>query len=211
MSAPARRRGPTLARTYLELVSAPTVWEEGRMPGRRVTRLAALSCALLIGLDLLVTGGLSPVFDVGFVLVCFGSALAVRPRDFFRVGVMPPFLMLGLVTVLAVAHPVAVANADDGPVQAVISGLAHHAGALFAADVLALVVLAVRHRVARVRRDQLAPHEASHAAAPETGTYSNLETSPRPARVTSGTPEEKSTTVVGSEAVSPQSRTASNH
>jgi hypothetical protein len=184
------------------------VWEEGRIPGRRVTRLAVLSCALLVGLDLLLTGHLSPVFDVGFVLVSVGAALAVRPQDFFRVGVMPPFLMLGFVTLLAVVHPVAVANAGDGIVQAVISGLAHHSGALFAADVLALVVLGVRHHVATLRTDRKARQESPYAMKPE--DYSNRETSPRPTLVTSATPEEKSTTVVGTDAVSPQSRTASS-
>jgi hypothetical protein len=178
------------------------------MPGSRVTRLAVLSCALVIGLDLALTGRLSPVFDVGFVLVCVGSSLSVRPRDFFRVGVMPPFLMLGLTTVLAFAHPVAIANAGDGVVQAVISGLAHHSGALFAADVLSLVVLAVRHRVATLRRDRMARQDSPYAVQPE--VYANRETSPRPTLVTSATPEEKSTTVVGSDAVSPQSSTASN-
>lgn len=182
------------------------MWEEGRIPGRRVTRLAVLSCALLVGLDLLLTGRLSPVFDVGFVLVCVGAALAVRPQDFFRVGVMPPFLMLGFAVLLAIAHPVAVANAGDGVVQAMISGLAHHSGALFAADVLALVVLAVRHRVASLHRDRLARQDSPYAVQP----YSNRETSPRPTLVTSATPEEKSTTVVGSDAVSPESRTASS-
>jgi hypothetical protein len=180
------------------------------MPGGRVTRLAASSCALLIGIDLALTGRLSLLFDVGFVLVCIGSALAVLPRDFFRIGVMPPFLMLGFTTVLAIAHPAAVANPGDGFVQAVISGLAHHSGALFAADVLALVVLAVRHRVASLRRDRLARQQSPYVAEPAAAGYSNLDTSPRPTRVTSGTPEEKSTTVVGSDAVSPQSRTASN-
>jgi hypothetical protein len=180
------------------------------MPGGRVTRLAVLACALLVALDLAVTGRLSPLFDVTFVLVCVGAALAVHPQDFFRVGVMPPFLLLGFATALAIAHPVAVANAGDGFVQAVISGLAHHSGALFAADVLALVVLAVRHRVAGLRAERLARQESPYAVAPEAAGYPNLETSPRPTRVTSGTPEEKSTTVVGSDGVSPPSRTASN-
>ncbi len=184
------------------------------MTGGRVTRLAVTSCALLVGLDLLVTGRLSSVFDVGFWLLCVGSALAVRPKDFFRAGMMPPFLLLAVAMLLAVAHPVAIANAGDGFVQSVISGLAHHSGALFAAGLNALVVLGVRHRVARVRRDRLArrlsPYAVDAAAGPGPAGYSNLDTSPRPTLVTSATPEEKSTTVVGSDAVSPPSRTASS-
>ena len=67
----------------------------------------------------------------------------------------------------------------------------------------ALVVLAIRHRVAHVRRDR-----AERQASPY--SYANLETSPPPTLVTSAAPEEKSTTVVGSDEVSPPSRTASS-
>lgn len=167
------------------------------MPGGRVTRLAVVCCALLAGLDLLVTRGLGPLYDIGFWLVCIAAALAVRPTDFFRVGVTPPFLMLGVVAVLAVVHPVAVANPGDGVVQAVISGLAHHSGALFGADLTAVVLLLIRFRVRRSKRDKT--------------RYSNREASPRPTLETSATPEEKSTTVVGSDDDSPPSRTASSH
>ena len=41
------------------------------------------------------------LFDVAFVLVCVAAALAVRPRDFFVIGVLPPLLMAGTVAVLA--------------------------------------------------------------------------------------------------------------
>ena len=38
------------------------------------------------------------------MLVCLGAALAVHPRDFFRVGVLPPLLLLGLIALLAIVH-----------------------------------------------------------------------------------------------------------
>ncbi|MCW2759653.1 MAG: hypothetical protein JWO46_3399, partial [Nocardioidaceae bacterium] len=128
-------------------MSAPTLWEEGRLAGTRVVRLAVVACLLLMAVDLLLFDRLSPVFDVGFAVVCIAGALAVKPGDFFPVAVMPPFLMLGFLTVLAVAHPAAIAGAADGFGQALVSGLAHHSGALFAADVNALLVLAIRHRI----------------------------------------------------------------
>ncbi len=173
------------------------------MSGGRVTRLAVTGCALLVAVDLLVTGRLGLLFDIGFVALCIGTALAVHPRGFFRVGVMPPFLLLGVSVLLALFDRRAVALAHDTFVQGVVSGLAHHSGALFAGVANALVVLAIRHRVAHVRRDR-----EERQASPY--SYSNLEGSPPPTLVTSAEPEEKSTTVVGSDEVSPPSRTASS-
>jgi hypothetical protein len=111
---------------------------------------------LVVIADLLVTGGLTLLFDAAFVLVCVAAALAVRPRDFFVVGVMPPLLMAGTVLVLAVVAPGAVADPRDGIIQALVSGLAHQAGALVTGYVLALAVLALRQvalkNSGRVRR-----------------------------------------------------------
>ena len=172
------------------------------MSGGRVTRLAVTVCVLLAATDVLVTGRLGWPFDLGFVALCIGVALAVHPSGFFRVGVMPPFLMLGTSLLLAVFDRSAVALANDTFVQAVVSGLAHHSGALFAGVVLTLVVLAIRHRVAHARRDRAERQESPY--------YANRDASPPPTRVTSADPDEKSTTVVGSDEVSPPSRTASS-
>jgi hypothetical protein len=174
-------------------VSAPTLWEEGRWSATRVTRFSAFVCALLVAADLALTGRLGVVFDSGFVIVCVAIALAVRPEDFFRVGVLPPMLLLGISGVLALGHRAAIAASGDGLVQALISGLAHHSGALLAGYGLCLVILAIRQRV--VSRSAEA--------------HANREESPAPYRVISGAPEVRSTTVVGSEPHSP-SRTASN-
>jgi hypothetical protein len=169
--------------TYREEVSAPTVWEEGRWSGRRVTRFSMLVSALLVLADLVVTGGLGSVFDSGFIVLCVGMALAVRPEDFFRVGVLPPMLLLGISAVLGLGHRSAIAAADDAYVQSVISGLAHHSGALLAGYALTLAVLGIRLRVMRRHSKRLA--------------------SPAPYLLISGAPEEMSTTVVGSEPASP--------
>ncbi len=182
-------------------MSAPTLWEEGQLSGSRVTRLAVLLGLLVLALDLSVNRRLTLVFDIGFVLICLGAAFAVRPRDFFRVGVLPPPLLLGFITLVAVVHRGWVAEASDSAIQAVVSGLAHRANALLVAYLLVLGVLAMRHRVGNKRR--AAARQADSA-------QSKRETSPAPTRVTSGAPSEKSTTVVGSEPHSPESITASN-
>jgi hypothetical protein len=166
------------------------------MSGSRVTRLAVMGALVVLALDLAISRQLTAVFDLGFVAVCVAAALAVHPRDFFHVGVLPPLLLLGLISLVAIVHSGWVAQAGDGFVQAVVSGLAHRATGLLAAYLLALGVLAIRQRVRARRR----------AAA-----YSKREVSPAPTRVTTGNPSEKSTTVVGSEPHSPESITASSH
>lgn len=180
-------------------MSAPTLWEEGRWSGTRVTRFSISACVLLVALDLTVSGGLGLIFDVGFVLLCIGIALAVRPDEFFSVGVLPPILLLGICTALGIGYRPAIAAHGDGLVQSVISGLAHHSGALLAAHGSLLAVLAVRHRVMMngARRSSAVNH-------------SNRVVSPAPYLVISGEPEVKSTTVVGNEPQWPESMTASN-
>lgn len=94
--------------------------------------------------DLHLSGDVSLVFDLVFVAACLGAALAVRRRDFFTVGVLPPLLMLATVLFLASTARTTVAEEVDSLVQAVVSGLAAHAGALVVGYALALGVLALR-------------------------------------------------------------------
>lgn len=152
---PARRRHLGTQSAYLVVVStvhAPrrkTLWEEGRHPGRLVVNAAAAVVLVVVLAHLVLTDELTWVFDVAFVLVCFSAALAVRPRDFFVIGVMPPLLMAGTMLLLALVARSAVADARDGLVQALVSGLAHHAGALALGYALALGVLALRQVATR--------------------------------------------------------------
>ncbi len=137
-----RRR---LLRAYRVLVSSRrTLWTEGRHRGRLVGVVAAVAVVLASALDLSWHRHLGLLFDLVFVLACVGAALAVRPADFFVTGVLPPLLMLGTVVVLAATGRSLVADARDGLVQAVVSGLAHRAGALVAGYLLTLAVLALR-------------------------------------------------------------------
>jgi len=119
-------------------------WDEGRRSGRQVATLSGLTAIAAAAINLALTGTLSLFFDLTFVVVCLVAALAVRSRDFFAVGVLPPMLMFSTVLVLAVVARPAVADPVDGVVQAVVSGLAHHAGGLVAGYSLTLVVLALR-------------------------------------------------------------------
>lgn len=136
-----------------------TLWEEGRRPGREVALLALAAAIAIAWLDVALTGRLSFFFDVWFVPLCLVAALAVRPRDFFYVGVLPPLLLLAVSVSLALLTPAAVADARDGMAQAVVTGLATHARALLIGYAVALGVLLLRRR--------LAPTSAAEAAQPK--------------------------------------------
>jgi Domain of unknown function (DUF6542) len=130
-------------------VSDPrTIWDEGRENGRAVVALGAAVALSAIAVNLAIVGRVSMFFDLWFVLLCLGLALLVRPRDFFTVGVLPPLIMLGAFVLLAAGRPEAIASPNDGLVQAVVSGLAHHSGALIAGYALCLLTLLARQRLA---------------------------------------------------------------
>ena len=141
------------------------------MSGSRVTRLTVLVGLLVLAADLAINRRLTLIFDIAFVLVCLGAALAVRPRDFFQVGVLPPLLLLGFITLVAMVRRSWIADSGDGLIQAVVSGLAHRASGLLTAYLLVLAVLAMRQRVRNKRR-----------------RYPKREGSPAPTRATSGAP-----------------------
>jgi hypothetical protein len=121
-----------------------TLWEEGRRPGRLVANAAALLVLLVVLVDLLVFSDVTLLFDIAFVVICVAAALAVRPRDFFVIGVFPPLLMAGTFGVLALVFRSAIADPADGFLQAVVSGLAHHSGYLVVGYGLTLSILAIR-------------------------------------------------------------------
>ncbi|MGN6783259.1 MAG: DUF6542 domain-containing protein [Marmoricola sp.] len=126
---------------------APTVWEEGRWSGDRVTRLAVLACLLLLATDLLLGSGLGPLFGTGFVLVCIGAALAVRPGDFYRIGVLPPPLLLSTAAVGAAVARDEVAPPGDSYLQAVIGVVGAFAGPLLLGYLAAGGVVVLRYRI----------------------------------------------------------------
>lgn len=126
-----------------------TLWEEGREPGRQVVALGLAVALTAIVVDQLVVGRVSLFFDLCFIVLCVGLALAVRPTDFFTVGVLPPMLMVAVFALLGLTRPGMIAHPDDGVIQAVLSGLSRHSGALVLGYALCLACLAVRQRVAR--------------------------------------------------------------
>ncbi|GAA5145173.1 hypothetical protein GCM10023340_14040 [Nocardioides marinquilinus] len=135
----------------MSLPGTRTLWEEGREPGREMVALGVALALTAAALDLMLTARVGALFDVGFVLLCLALALAVRPRDFFTVGVLPPLLMLATFLLLAMSRAEAIARSGDSVVQAVVSGLSHHSLALGLGYAGALGVLFVRQRVGAAR------------------------------------------------------------
>jgi hypothetical protein len=129
----------------------PTLWEQGRHPGRLVLRATTLLLLTVAGLNVLVTGALGLPFDLVFIAACALVALWVRPRDFFMIGVYPPIVLGALVITLAVAEPATVARADDPAGQAIVSGLAHQAWPLVTGYALTLAIIALRQVAIRNR------------------------------------------------------------
>jgi hypothetical protein len=148
-----------------------TLWEEGREPGRQVVVLGVAVSLSAVALDLALGGDLGLFFELCFVALCLGLALAVRPADFFTVGVLPPLLMVGVLLLLEITRPAVLGAPHDGAVQSLVTGLADHSGALVAGYVLTLATLALRHRVAGGARHRQATKRAG---------------SPAPTRSTSG-------------------------
>jgi hypothetical protein len=119
-------------------------WTSGQVPGSEVV---ALVCALLLTVavvDIALSGRIGLLFDLAFVSLAAAAGVGVRHGDFFGVGVLPPLAMLAVVALLAIADPGAVAEADDGFVQATVTGVSVHAVALLVGYALCLAELAWR-------------------------------------------------------------------
>lgn len=144
-----------------------TLWEEGRHPGALVVSGVAVALGATVLLQLAVADQLGWFFDLALIAVCVAAALLVRPRDFFAIGVLPPLALGITVLTVAIVDRGAVARADDGILQALVSGLAHHAIALAVAYALTLAILGLR-QVALRNEGQLrrAHHEDGAADAP---------------------------------------------
>jgi hypothetical protein len=113
--------------------------------------VVTVSVACLIAaaaLQLLLTDTLGVFFGTCFVLTSLTAALVVRTDGFFVVGVLPPLLLTGVLTAVAVVVPSAIdapgLPEDAGLVQRVIGGIVSQAGALVIGHGAAIGVLGLR-------------------------------------------------------------------
>jgi hypothetical protein len=118
----------------------------------RVSEVVVLTAALNLSaatVEIAISGHLRLFFDLCFIAICLTAAMLVRPREFFTVGVLPPLLMLGTMLLVALNGTAVIAQRHDSLVQAVVTGLAHHAIALFIGYAVCLVTLVLRQRALR--------------------------------------------------------------
>src|SRR5690625_6242158 len=77
------------------------------LTARQGLTLAVAALTAVAVLDLL-DGSLGIVFGVGFALTVITVALWSEPTSLFIAGIAPPFLMLGAITLIAIAAPLAI-------------------------------------------------------------------------------------------------------
>lgn len=152
MSEPLRRaaeepstRGPSL----VSVSQTGSVWTDGLEPGRQAVVLGIAATLTIVAIDVLLVGELSFVFDLCFIVLCLGLALVIKPHEFFIVGVLPPLMMVSVFVLLGAVAPDTIADRGDSLVQSVVSGLAHHSGALVAGYAVCLGTLFLRQRTLR--------------------------------------------------------------
>jgi Domain of unknown function (DUF6542) len=130
--------------------AGPSEWSEGAewasegLTGRAVVVIALVPAAGCAALDLALTSGrLTFFFDLCFVVICLATAMAVRRRDLFTAGVLPPLVFAGVIAVLAFAEPQAFQSAP-GVDKVFLTGLADHAGGLVGGYAATLSTIAAR-------------------------------------------------------------------
>jgi hypothetical protein len=153
-------------------------WTHRTESERQIMALGLAAMLSIVAVDFALGGRLSFFFDLCFITLCLVLAARVAPGGFFTVALLPPPLMIVVFALVGVTAPEVIADPRDGVVQAVVTGLAHHSGALFAGYALCLATLEYRRRLAAV-----VPVRVPATAYDQD---SNLEGSPAPTRSTSG-------------------------
>ncbi len=113
------------------------------MPGRGVTVVSLVAVGLCAGVDVLLTGEITMFFDLCFVVVCLVSTMAVRRRDLFTTGVLPPLLFAVVVASVAFVDPEVFVQVG-GAFKAFMSGLAQHASGLITGYAVGLLTVGCR-------------------------------------------------------------------
>jgi hypothetical protein len=117
------------------------------------TAAAVVGAALLAGsawLSVTAGGRLGGFFGICLVLTAVTGALVVDGSGLFMAGVLPPLLLLAVLTGVALVTPSAIdaahLAADAGRLQRVIAGVVDHAAALVVGHVAALTIVGLRIR-----------------------------------------------------------------
>ena len=133
---------------------APAPWISGTDPARPLVALGFALTLTSVTVDHLISGRLTFFFDACFIAICLLLALRAAEGAFYAAAILPPLLMLLTFVLLALVAPETIADPGDGVVQAVVSGLAHHALALAVGYGLCLGALHLRHSGVRLARPE---------------------------------------------------------
>ena len=144
---------PSIRRDVAGASAASTEYHAAPAPGltgRALALTATATACLVAGLDVALTGRISYFFDLCFVVLCLTAAAAVRRRDAFTAGVLPPLLLALVIAGAALIAPETLA-ASGRLTTVFVKGLASHADALMWGFAVALVTVGVRKIAGRDR------------------------------------------------------------
>ena len=109
--------------------------------------MACVSLGAVTALDL-ADGRLGLLFSIGFVLAVVTAPLSVDARSLLTTGVMPPVLLIGSLSVVALFFPDTIVvdglPADAGALARTIAAVVDHGITLVVGHVLALAGIVVR-------------------------------------------------------------------
>ena len=109
--------------------------------------MASFSLGVVTALDL-ADGRLGILFSVGFVLAVVTAPMSVDPRSLLTTGVMPPVLLIGALSIVAMFFPDAIVvdglPGDAGTLARAIAAVVDHGITLVVGHVLALAGIVVR-------------------------------------------------------------------
>lgn len=117
------------------------------LSARQAIYAACAAMTVVLALDL-ADGRLELAFSVGFVLIAVTAALAVDVRSLFATGVLPPALLIGTLTIVAMFWPSAIQidglSANAGVIGRALAAVVDHGMTLVIGHGLALGVIALR-------------------------------------------------------------------
>ena len=132
--------------TFEAVTPDQPTWLQGTEPGRQVAALGLALVLTLVVIDYLLVGRLSFFFDLSCSTVCLYLAVRIEDDSLYLAAILPPVLFISVVLLLGAIAPEMVAEADDGVIQAFVTGFATHSVALVVGWALALLALAGRRR-----------------------------------------------------------------
>ena len=118
------------------------------LSGRQAVGLACASMAAVTFVDIAVNQRIGLLFGASFVLIVITIPLTTNIGELFVPAILPPLLLIGAITGLAIVAPSAIqvdGLADSaGALQRIIAGTIGQAAALVVGHLLALGVIGLR-------------------------------------------------------------------